>query len=260
MPAAPARKTAPVSSVEAQALSQRALADAFAKALKRELGHGGLSDAEAAFIAQVHEDCAVDEISGLSPEDLAHLALGFWEFGQVRPDGDPMVRLTGAEGPDGRKLGVCLLEIVQDDAPFLVDSVMGEIAEGGYLVLAMFHPVVEVGRDARGRRTENEDQARRESMIQVLLKPMSSERAEALVQGVRASLADTRAAVSDWAAMRELMAATIHDLRQNPHAKSAAQAEEDCAFLEWMAEDHFVFLGARVYEYPRTPSGEYEAE
>ncbi|HEX8232454.1 MAG TPA: NAD-glutamate dehydrogenase domain-containing protein, partial [Caulobacteraceae bacterium] len=262
MPTAAARQPAtPVSSVEAQAISQQALADAFANALKRELGRDGLSEAERAFIAQIHEDCAVDEISGLSAEDLAHLAREFWAFAEQRPEGEAKVRLIQGRGAAGGELGVSVLELIQDDAPFLVDSVMGEVAEGGFAVRTMFHPVIEVGRDASGRRLNaDDDQPRRESMIQVLLAPLGPQRAEALVQGVRASVADVRAAVTDWAAMRELMAATIHDLRASSPLASKAQAEEDCAFLEWLAEDHFVFLGARIYEYPRTASGDYEAE
>ncbi|MGZ8369674.1 MAG: hypothetical protein ACXWVH_01300, partial [Caulobacteraceae bacterium] len=88
------RKPIPTSAVEAQAMSQKALADCFAKTLKSEMAKDGLTDAEAAFIAQVHEDCAVDEITGLSPEDLAHLALNFWRFAEKRPDADPKIRFA----------------------------------------------------------------------------------------------------------------------------------------------------------------------
>jgi glutamate dehydrogenase len=253
-------KPTPVSSVEAQALTQQALADAFARKLKRKLGQDGLSEAETAFIAQVHEDCAVDEISGLSPEDLAYLALGFWDFAETRPDRAPKIRLFSAKGADARDLDRCVLEIVQDDAPFLVDTVMGEIAEGGYAVRAMFHPVVEVGRDAKGRRTDDAGEPRRESMIQVLLDPLGEQRAKALMQGVLASVADVRMAVADWAAMRDLMAKTVEDLRATAPKALGKQIEEDSAFLNWLADDHFVFLGARIYEYPRNAKGEYEAE
>jgi glutamate dehydrogenase len=252
-------KPAPVSSVEAQALSQQALADAFARKLKRELGPNCLTDAETAFIAQVHEDCAVDEISGLNAEDLAHLALGFWEFAETREGDAPKVRIYGAKGADGRDLERCVLEIVQDDAPFLVDTVMGEVAEGGYSVRAMFHPVIEIGRDAKGRRSDK-GEPRRESMIQVMLDPLGDQRARALVQGVLASVGDVTLAVTDWTAMRDLMARTIAEMKASAPEAMRKQVAEDAAFLEWLADDHFVFLGARTYDYPRNDHGEYEAE
>ena len=39
-----------------------------------------------------------------------------------------------------------------------------------------------------------------------------------------------------------------------------AALKEDIEFLRWMDDGHFVFLGARIYEYPRTPDGGYAAE
>ena len=42
----------------------------------------------------------------------------------------------------------------------------------------MFHPVVEVGRDAKGKRIEDGGDPRRESMIQVLLDPIGEQRAK----------------------------------------------------------------------------------
>ena len=42
-----------------------------------------------------------------------------------------------------------------------------------------------------------------------------------------------------------------------PHA---GDWDEEIAFLRWLEEGHFVFLGARIYEYPREPDGQYAAE
>src|ERR1044072_9216415 len=119
MPSSTKTDRRPLDSIEAQALSQQVLADAFAAKLKRELGADGLDASETAFIAQVHEDCAVDEIAGLTAEDLACVALGFWEFAASRTPGKPKLRVVPAQGADGKGVGCDVLEIVQDDAPFL---------------------------------------------------------------------------------------------------------------------------------------------
>ena len=235
--------------------------EAFVRELETELGHDGLSAAETAFIDQLEEDLSSDDIAGLTPEDLAALALDFWRFAGQRAGAGPDVRLTAALGAGGRDLELLALQIVQDDAPFLVDSVMGEITEGGYVVKAMFHPVVDVGRDPDGRRLESEDgPLRRESMIMVLVEPVGADRAAALVQGVLAVLADVHAAVADYQAMRMRMAHTMEELDRSAPATVRGEISEDLEFLRWLNADHFVFLGARVYEYPRTPQGEYAAE
>ena len=83
---------------------------------------------------------------------------------------------------------------MQDDAPFLVDSVMGEIADQGLSVRAMFHPIVEVRRERTGDRGGS-GAPRRESMIQVILDPVGADREQALVRGVGETLKDVRADV-----------------------------------------------------------------
>jgi glutamate dehydrogenase len=233
--------------------------EAFVRELERELGRNGHGQAHGAFIDQLREDLADDDVQDLKAEDLAALALDFWAFAERRAGDGPDVRLVQAKGGEGRELGLMALQIVQDDAPFLVDSVMGEVTAGGYAVKAMVHPVVQVGRDADGRRREGAP-PRRESMIMVLIEEVGAARGEALVQGVLAALADVRAAVADFQAMRMLMHNAMEELDR--YAPSAVRGEiaEDMEFLGWLTADHFVFLGARTYDYPLTSTGEYARE
>ncbi|MBI5939510.1 MAG: NAD-glutamate dehydrogenase, partial [Caulobacterales bacterium] len=170
-----------------------------------------------------------------------------WRFGETLKGDAPAIRLRRWTAPDGADLGRDLLEIVQPDRPFLVDSIMGAIAETGFPVRAMFHPLV--NRDGR-----------RLSLIQVHLDPVGEDRAQTLVESVRAVLADVQMAVADFAAMQALMRETIAELAEAPAPVSAEERAEDLAFLDWLERDRFVFLGARVYDYPRTADGGYAAE
>ncbi|OYW27851.1 MAG: hypothetical protein B7Z44_10680 [Caulobacter sp. 12-67-6] len=200
------------------------------------------------FLAQAQDDWSADELPGFDAGDTAHALADFWRFGQeVSEATDPAIRLRQARKPDGTSLRGDLLEIVQPDRPFLVDSIMGAVAEAGFQVRAMFHPIVEVG-------------GHRRSMIQIYLAPVGEDREAALIAAVREALADVRLAVQDFEAMRALMRRTVADLRDARVAIPAEARAEDMDFLEWLASDHFVFLGARVYEYPRTADGGYAAE
>ena len=204
-----------------------------------------------AFLDRVLEDFRPGELLGVGVKDLASVLADFWTFACERTGVAPTVRLIRAAGVDGRELGFDLLEIVQPDAPFLVDSVMGEVSESGADVKAMFHPVVDEG-------------AGRTSMIQVWLAPVGEERRAGLIERVLAAMADVHAAVGDFPAMLELLSHTIEDLeRAAPLLGDRLGPEvvnEDLAFLRWIDAGHFVFLGARVYDYPRTPDGDYAAE
>ncbi len=209
------------------------------------------------FIDQAAKDAVADETPDLSPPQLAAILADFWAFGAVRRGKAPAIRLVSTSGVP--KLD--RLEIIQPDAPFLVDSVMGEIAEQGLSVRAMFHPIVSVARDKSGVRTEG-GAAVAESMIQVILDRVGSDREAALIRGVKAALTDVRAAVEDFPAMLKLMAATTAELDARPLSAKAdlAARDEDVAFLGWLKDEHFVYLGARVYEYPRRANGDYAPE
>ena len=220
-----------------------------AKALQNELKDDASPAGARAFAKQAAEDAQPDELPELSAADLARNLSDFWRFAERRRGRGPQIRITPTLGAQLDRL-----EIVQDDAPFLVDSIMGEIADQGLSVRAMFHPIVEVRRDRTGQRGDAGG-ARRESMIEVLLENIGPDRERALVDGVKATLADVRAAVEDFPAMLALMAKSVAELA----ASGKAQADE-VEFLNWVHAQHFVFLGARVYEYPRLKNGEYAAE
>jgi glutamate dehydrogenase len=208
----------------------------------------GPHDAAAAenFIGQVLEDYRAEELPALDAADIAFVLAAFWRYAGAHADDTPHVRVVAAKGASGENLNADLLEVVQEDAPFLVDSVMGEISDAGASVKAMFHPVIIEG-------------GARRSMIQVWLAPMAKERREVLRKGVVGAIADARAAVADFSAMRALMSRSIAELAAAAPGDPEILAE-DIEFLRWMDEGHFVFLGARQYEYPRTEDGGYAAE
>ncbi|WP_174241476.1 NAD-glutamate dehydrogenase domain-containing protein, partial [Caulobacter sp. S45] len=235
--------------------STAALRQAFA----RELGHDVLSEAEARFVDQAADDVRAEELPDIGPGDLAATLAKFWRFAEQRDGDAPKLRLSHALGADARDLKLELLEIVQADAPFLVDSVMGELAAAGIEVRAMFHPVVKIVRDAKGERCAI-GQAHEESMILVALGGVGEDRREALLEALRLTLADVHAAIRDGAAMHALMQSVAAELTTSHAPFGGYGAEEYAQFLQWLSADRFIILGARTYEYPRTPEGDYAAE
>jgi glutamate dehydrogenase len=227
-------------------------AAALVKAVTSAIGEGsGLAPAKE-FAQQAALDAVHDELPELTTADVAANLADFWAFGQHRRGRGPAIRIQPVIGKSAG--GLDRLDIVQDDAPFLVDSVMGEIAEQGLSVRAMFHPIVGVQRDRTGARSDS-GSLRRESMIQVILEPIGPDREAALIKGVTETLADVRAAVDDFPAMLALMGATLAELDLTEKASA-----EEAAFLAWLQAEEFVFLGARTYEYPKLANGDYAPE
>ncbi|HEY5107550.1 MAG TPA: NAD-glutamate dehydrogenase [Caulobacteraceae bacterium] len=227
-------------------INYESLSQAFAKATGGAAGDETQAKARQAFIARILEDYRPEELPGLSATDFAATLAGFWRFGEAHASDSPSARLVRAQGQGGGALGADLLEIVQPDAPFLVDSIMGEVGESGVGVKAMFHPIVERGDE-------------RVSLIQIWLDPVAAERRAALLERVLAVLAEVHVAVADFPAMLALMARSITELAVAAPGDPEALAE-DLAFLRWIDAGHFVFLGARIYDYPRAADGGYAAE
>jgi glutamate dehydrogenase len=90
------------------------------KALKSELGDEAATEGGKAFAAQAAADAQPDELPELSTPDLARNLADLWRFAERRRGRGPQIRIAPAMGAE-----LDLLEIVQDDAPFLVDSVLG---------------------------------------------------------------------------------------------------------------------------------------
>ena len=204
----------------------------------------GISPAAEVFLRGLYEDASADELGDLTLEDLAALAHDFWVWRAEREPDAQIVRLQRGKGASGRALDRDILEIAGPDMPFLVDSVMGELGEQNIAALAMFHPVAPAVRGTG-----------RDSLIQIHLPRMGAAQAEAVEKGVRATLADVSASVSDFMAMRMRMLECADELKAAHCNASGEEIAEAVELLRWLAADKFTFLGARDYEYARDKIG-----
>ena len=213
-----------------------------------------LEPAAEAFITQIAQDATEDDVLGLTPEDLAALADGFWRWTSQKRADVQEIRLIEGKGEKGRSLSRDILEICGPDMPFLVDSVMGEIGAQGVEVRAMFHPIIQISRDGDGARGQA-GLAISESLIQVHMPPIAPSKRDAILMGVRETLQDVRLAVADFQAMRSRMNNAIKELAVAQTKASADEIGETISFLKWLTSDHFIFFGVRSYDYPRDATG-----
>jgi glutamate dehydrogenase len=228
----------------------QALIAAFAAALG--VSPEQLNPAQSAFVHQIIEDYDPEELSDLAPADLAHHLAEFWAMGDVREGGNQVLtRLTAAGGYD-------ILSVIQSDAPFIVESLMGELIDQGVSIRSMFHPVVAVDRDDTGRRVEGG--SAKESMIMVFVERQPTEVHGRILEGVDKTLNDLRLAVLDFPRMLKLLAHEIEALEGLNAKIDPAILDENLAFLRWVQNNHFVFLGAKGYVYPRDADGGYTQE
>ena len=202
-----------------------------------------------------------DDLAARSPEDLLGALLSSWQFGAERAPGTARLRVISPSlAEQGWASRHTVIELVNDDMPFLVDSTTMEIYRQGLSLHLIVHPVLVVERDAQGRlqslrelrADEADPRAVRESWMHIevdrLVDP--AQRAE-LADGLERVLDDVRAAVRDWAAMRERLNEAVAELATAPPTVPPALAAESRAFLEWLADDHLTLLGYRRHDLAR---------
>jgi len=233
---------------------ERFLADIRAGDWPGLLREGLLPPDAAVFLKEYLADLSPEELRGLDSQDIAALVDPFWAYGAQRQHGERKLRLRDAKGGQGRPLQRTVLEVIGDDQPFLVSSIMGEVSDQELSAVALAHPIVRVSRDGAGRRCAG-DAMLAESYIQVQFPELGPARSEALLTGVRETLADLDLAVGDYEALRARMADVSEELARARTNAPPDELKECVAFLKWLEQANFVFLGARDYAFPREPDG-----
>jgi glutamate dehydrogenase len=214
----------------------------------------------------VYEGAAGEDLTRYPAETLSALAEETFEFTTTRKGEKPLVRLTDLDEPDMDGRSITVVHLLNTDKPFLLDSVLGEIQSMGHQVRLVMHPIFEVDRDKSGKLTHfaisrpgRQSEHARESYIQVHVPRIrSKEDREALTAALTGLIADIHLVTDHWRTMRERLAKAIWDLRESPPDVSGGTAAETIAFLEWLEDNNFTFLGMREFYYRGLAEGTLE--
>ncbi len=150
----------------------------------------------------------------------------------------------------GYESGGSVLETNTADLPFLVDSVGAELAARGLRIVRVTHPIVGVRRDPasphRITAIEHPREAPRESVMHFELdRRLSPEELADLEDAARHVLATVRAVVDDFGALQDGLERLVEIVGAGGARLAAAEQdpEDAAAFLRWVGDGHFVFLG-----------------
>jgi len=164
-----------------------------------------------------------------------------FDFSQSRPSGRHTisVRQTDSLGGDGEQR--TLIEIANDDMPFLVDSILGELRERGHTVYLILHPILKVERSAAGNRDRvlgtgdnHWGDGQQESHILVVVEPMTDDAELSLQDGLDAVLAQVRLAVRDWRAILKRFGEALGELEHSPSHIAPGTLNDSLEFCQWL--------------------------
>jgi len=190
---------------------------------------------------------------------LAAAAAGHLRFGATRKMGRTLVRVFNPTVErDGWSSQRTAVQVVTDDMPFLVDSLAMVLNGSGLSIHTMVHPVFAVKRDRAGRLLEASNATPGSAMeswqhIEVD-RSTDPARLEQVRERIEATLEDVRLAVTDWPRMVAHARAAAAVVTAKVPGIGRADAVEASAFLDWLADNHFTFLGYREYRLERGAS------
>ncbi len=194
------------------------------------------SDREKALIKALRSHLKAAILPGDTPLDgplLDDTAQFVLEAAQTRETKRSALRLETASG----ERRVLRIAIINDDMPFLVDSIAATIAAQGLSIDRLVHPVLVAKRNAKGELTDLEStrtgEGPRESVIYIETPRVDARQRRELEKALRVTLGDVRAAVDDWDIMQAAMAADA----------ARIEDEEGRALLSWLNSGLLTQLG-----------------
>ncbi|MGB3624459.1 MAG: NAD-glutamate dehydrogenase domain-containing protein, partial [Henriciella sp.] len=193
-------------------------------------------------ISHFSEHADAETTVSLSDGDCEALARAIASFADEFSGEDSIVRVRDGKGENDRLIGSTVLEAVSLDKPFLVDSLLGACADLGVEVRGLMHPIL------------TSDSGAHISLIQIFLPALSAAECRKLHEEAEATLRDIAMSVRDFTDMQARMENEIERLRALTNCAEEAR-DESVAFLEWLANEHFVFLGVRSYDFETGPDG-----
>lgn len=210
---------------------------------------------EAVFLHCLYDPLALEDLENVTADELAEIALHSFKGVGKRTSQSHTISIWDPEDsgePDSYSSRVTIVDIINDNMPFLFDSIIGVFQRNHYDIHMSAHPVIYTERTKTGqlksfepRHEDAPEGARSESFIQIHIDRLDDgpER-QRLMDRIDQVLSDVALAVKDWKTMLE----RVDDVINSNNMKAAVPehvADEAVEFLKWLCENNFTFLGMR---------------
>ena len=184
-----------------------------------------------------------EELSERKLENLYGATLSCWQFLQSFSAEQAKIRVYNPDlEQHGWRAQHTVIEILQSDMPFLVDSARMALNRRGLAIHTIHNAVLRTCRDADKLVTlaEPQDEHRRESVIYIEVDRTSdADELKAIAAALAEVLTYVAASVEDY----PQMIAKAQQMQTELAAQDDAAAVEAKAYVDWMLDDRFTFLG-----------------
>lgn len=200
------------------------------------------------YYRSLHEEAAAK----IDDADLAGMALHHFTLLKRYNGSEPNLSLLNPNAEEQHFHSAhTIVQVVAYDRPFLIDTLTMCIADQGHDVHRIYNTIIDVQRDDEGNikhiDSVEDSHTRHMSLIHCEIDRIDNGALSRLQAAILDKIATLDCVVGDWRLMHDKLASIKEELSKQPLPEAYHTAEEIGAFLSWILDNHFIFLGFREY-------------
>lgn len=213
----------------------------------------------AEFAQQFYGTVALEDLTAWSIEDLYGAVVNFWTLIETRQPHETKIHIYNPDFErNGWQTTHTAVEVICDDMPFLVDSmrmVISRLGLASHLIVHMGG--IKVKRDKnhricavlpRNSDLNDKDTLNEAPIFMLIDRQTTTDTLEQLHKNFQRALEDNHVVFADWNQMRAQVKEAVNELSSKTKSLDPDEVQETKAFLHWIEDHHFTFLGMRDYE------------
>ncbi len=213
------------------------------------------------FLNQYFAKTPLSDLEKLDIALAAKIVASSYDFVAKRDVQKPKIRIFSlGEYGLGKNTHRQVIELLNTDMPFLVDSLTAELNRQGYSIYSTIHPMLYVKRDGAGNLSEVLDETdtfalnvdasiNKESLIHFEISPLPEGTSrENLIHDLEHVLHNVLLTIQDWKPMLAQLTTIKDNIGSALGKYKVEEVQEVLQFIDWLADRNFVFLGYREHE------------
>ena len=202
------------------------------------------------FIQEFYIENKLVDFENYNTESLYYYSLSAYKFLNQQKSNNFNIRIYNpSKANDGFESPYTIIEIVNKDMPFLVDSSVNFLDKQSIKINNIIHPVFKVKRSSEGDFLEVCNSGTDESLIQLHLDKITNESEINLLKENLSKILDTIAlVVNDFEVMKEYVkkaSSQIANAKKICNEEEILQYQE---FLNWVLAGNFILLGCKEFD------------
>src|SRR5690606_5549747 len=209
------------------------------------------------FAMRLFRNISPDDLSLRNDSDMYGAVMGLWHsFNDYIPGEKALIKIYNPEvARHGWESAHTIIEIIQSDSPFMVDSIRMALSRLGITSHLLLHLPISHKRDADNNivellkaGTRNDDNEVDTVFLIEVDRQTSKEAITTLKKELASVMDEINLSVSDWLPMRERLSDVAESLNDIKYPGDKQQLKEAQRFLAWLAQDNFTLMGYRRYD------------